>query len=364
MSRSSKRELDRLNGPPRERVSSLNTADGLTVGRHPEHVVTAASDEEERIKRGILAEGGAGGGWQAGITYGHPADLSAQAAREAERQRLADEYVNRERTDRDELAMRREQDLLDKAALAINDAAINGFEDGDLNGLAAGYWQAMTPTQRAYLVGNEAIDPEAADMLHTQVWPVIAQMSVENNAAADRAKDTMAKAQALVAARDRSGLDDRQWDAHKDAVFSFAHQHGIALDALPADQFETQFVAAQAALREDARARAEAEFKADVLNAGGGVSESIEVLSNGQWVNPSHPPTAIEPKPNYAKAAARFGGDTDAPQFDSSEDIRRGILSEDAMRPTEQKEFRDVQAEAGRLFEEANPSIRAKLGEA
>jgi hypothetical protein len=361
MSRNTEREralLYRNTPQPSTRIE-----DGLTYGDHGSHEIVADSDESERIKRGIIDAQGETTNWKNGITYGDPRDNAAAAERERQRLGAANAHLQRENFDKAELAMRREADFMEEALAAIGDAVMYGFADGEANGRAVGYWQNMTREQRASIVASGDVDEEVADLIHTQLWPAFAQAQVAHNAESTRVSGQMQKGIALNRIREEHGNpDDAAWNAHAAAVFARARAagHDLADERMGAQDFETQFRAAEVALREDVRADAEAQFKVDVLNAPStNISDGLQVLGPMGYM-PVVPGGPIESKPDYAKAAARLGGEGD-PYYDTPDDIRRGITQAHA--PSETAEWRQVQDAAGEMFSEAEKArIAEKLG--
>lgn len=364
MSRSTDQERRRLWGGTAE--PSRSVSDGLTVGNHPAHAITADSPEAARIKQGIVYGDGVSRDIRDGLTYGDP---QTNAAREAEWQGYVQEGAAlnaRDDSERAELSVRREVELLENAAYAINEAGALAWREPTLNARAAGFWEVMTTEQRGMLVLSGEVDEDVADQLHTAVWPAVVQAKSEHNVAQTHAAGLMQKATFLLRLREERGNpDDAAWHEHQRAVFAKAHEKGLDLgdDNLGSMQFENEFRAAEVVLAEDARADAEARFKVDLLNTPTtNVSEGLRVLTAGGWESTIEAGPVMS-KPDYAKAAARvLGGGNGDPMHDDANEIRAGILG--ATTPTEDVEWRQTQEAAGKLFSDAEEArIRVKLGE-
>jgi hypothetical protein len=363
MSRSTDRERARLNAATRH--VSTNTRDGLTTGSHGEHIITADSDEAYAVKAGILGAGAVGGGIAAGLTYGTPAQQAEQRARDQERTVLGNEILSREQRDATELALRRENDLLEAASEAINGAAIMGFGDASSNVEAASILRTLSNEQIGRLVASGEVDEADMDHLLQQVAPAVIVAEQDVNTAQTRAAGAMQKGLALVRLQEERGLDDASFAAHRDAVVAYASAHGVRLadESMGSVQFADLFFATEVRMAEEARADANARFQADVLNASGAdITRGLEVLGDNGWKSAA-PGGEILPKPDFEKAAQRVLGGLDGhPMHDSADDIRSGIVN--ATSPTESNEWTRVQESAGALFsaqEEAR--IAAKLGE-
>ncbi len=365
MSRSSERERARLDKI--ERARSTDVSSGLTyAGGHEEHVISADSDEAERIKAGIVFGDGVSRDIASGLTYGDPRDNAVRIDRENEWLRHGNALLDRERADADELAMRREMDLLEGAVETINGAALFGWQDAAATGRAARVWEALTPVQRASLVADGGIDEDVADDLHQRVWPAVAQSAVEHKAQVTQAAGQMQKALSLMLIRQERGLEgnDAAWQAHTRRVFAAARDRGVDLDKLGAQEFEDAVRAFEIIESEDQRAQAVAEFQADVLNAPStDISQGLRVMNGGAWTD-YVPREGIEVRPDYKRAGERvLGGRGEGdPAFDRPEEIIAGIMAPSA--PSETAEWRHVQTQAGEMFSAAEEArIRAKLGE-
>jgi hypothetical protein len=352
MSRSSDRERARLNAP--NTSPSKNIASGLTTG-HGEHIVIAYTDEEERIKRGILQEANTRS-IESGLTYGSPS-----AAEDAQRQASIERgqaIVEQSNFDANELAMRREADLLEGATEALWNASGEGFANPEANVTAARFWEALTPEQRTSLVLSGSVDEHDADILHQVVVPEVMQATMQHNAEATRISATAQKALSLIRIREERGNPhDAAWFEHQQQVFAKAREKGVDLGAetLGSIQFDTEFRAAELALEEDVRAQARANFKVDVLNAPStDITEGLRVLGPMGYM-PVVEPAGIEVKPDYARAAQRGALD------ETADDIRAGVMAPHSA--SESAEWQAVQRQAGQLFEDVDASIRRKLGE-
>jgi hypothetical protein len=362
MSRSTDRERARLNEGVRR--PSTDVRSGLTTG-HGKQIITAGSDEEERIKLGIIGAGNVGGGIAAGLTYGSPAQAHEERVREQERTALGHALLQQERLDAHELSAHREADLLEAASEAINGAALEQFTDPAANLQAAKLWEALSTEQRAALVATGGVAEYDADVLHQRVWPAVLVQEQHENAQKTQAAGSLQKGLALMRLQEERGLDGAAWDAHKSAVVSFARDNGIVLadERMGSVQFEDQFRAAEIAMAEIARADAVARFQADVLNeTGTNVSEGLRVLGPMGYVSTIEG-AEIEAKPDFQKAGQRvLGGLNGDPMYDSGDDIRKGIV--EATSPTEGREWSRLQEQAGKLFDAAEEArIAQKLGE-
>jgi hypothetical protein len=374
MSRSTDRELARLNRVEKK-TRSTDISSGLTYGDgHGDIVLGAQSDEEFALKAGVLSgrEGAVEGDsanpthWTAGITHGDPRDNAERAAREADAVARGSALVERENRDRNELAMYRDAELLAYAAEAVNLAAADRWSDSQMNAQAAQYWRALSTEQRALLVHEGDITEYDADVLHQQVWPSIERAQAEHNVEQTRVASEMQKGLALMRIKSERGIeDDATWTEHAKAVFARAREQGIDLadDRMGSQAFEDQFRAAEVVLAEDRRADAEARFKVDLLNTETtNVSEGIRVLGANGWQSTIEG-GPVEVKPNYERAAARvLGGGNGDPMHDDANSIRAGILGASA--PSEDREWRQAQETAGKLFSAAERErIAQKLGE-
>ena len=360
MSRSSERERALLNRV--ERTQSTDIRSGLTVGGHPVHEIVADSDESFRIKSGILGGEAAPRSIASGLTFGDPA---ARDAHEAQRVARADTFVQQERLDREELAMRRETEALEYAAEAVYLASRDGWRDPALNAQAVQFWAALDTRQRGMLVVDGSVDETDADHLHNVVWPHVERAASEHNVAATQAASTTQKALALMRIREERGNpNDPEWHEHQKAVFAKAREKGLKLsdDNLGSIQFEDEFRAAEIVLAEDIRADANARFQLAVLNTEStNVSEGLKVLGPNGYVSTLEG-GEIPVKPDYARAGARVLGGGEGPEFDREDDIKAGILGATAL--SEGREWRATQEDAGRLFSEAEEArIAQKLGE-
>jgi hypothetical protein len=361
MSRNTEREralLYRNTPQPSTRIE-----DGLTYGDHGSHEIVADSDESERIKRGIIDAQGETTNWKNGITYGDPRDNAAAQARENQRVAVANAHIERENFDKAKLAIRREIDFMGAAVEAINEAGYGSWSDPQATARAAKFWEAMSTEQRAVAVASGEIEQGIADELHTQVWPAIARAEQSRNAQATHVSAQVQKGMTLNRIREEHGNpDDASWNAHAAAVFARARAagHDLADERMGSIDFETQFRAAEIVLQEDVRADAEAQFKVDVLNAPStNISDGLQVLGPMGYM-PVVPGGPIESKPDYAKAAARLGGEGD-PYYDTEADIKAGITQAHA--PSETDEWRRTQDAAGELFSDAEKArIAEKLG--
>jgi hypothetical protein len=364
MSRRTQHERAQLYGRG-ELSPSTNIADGLTYeGGHETHVLTADSDEAERIKLGILEAGTVGGGIAAGLTYGHPADRAAEAYRDSEINARGQAVIERERLDAEELAVRREAELLENTAEAVYEAARDNFTDPEMNEQAVRYWSALTPEQRVQLVMGGDVEEDVADYLHQRVFPAVVKAQADHNVEATKAANRLQKGIALMRIQEERGLPDAAWNAHKQAVVARAAASGIDLtdESLGSMAFEDNFRAAEVVLAEDARAAAEAQFKLDVLEAPStSVADGLRVLTGNGWES-TQEGGPVYMKPDYERAAARVLGGGNGPEFDRADDIKAGILG--TTDPSEGREWREVQTAAGELFSAAEEArIAAKLGE-
>jgi hypothetical protein len=361
MSRKSEEEQRRLWGAPKERVSALRTSDGLTVGTHPDHIVTAATDEEARIKAGILGEGNQGG-WQAGLTFGSPLENYEREQRNAALDARGTAMQERERADAAELAMYREAAALEHATEALY--AIDMNDPASMRA-AVQAWDGLTPEQRTSMVMAGDIDEGVADWLHTQLMPFVAREMVAENAAKYEAAGRMQRGLALMQIQQERGMTDDQFAAYRTSVIEYATSKGIPLtDDIGTIQWETNFRAAEVMKAEEARADANARFQAEVLN-----TETTDITSGLKVLGANGYQPVVEggeilSKPDFAAAAARVLHGGGHPMHDDADAIRMGILSEDAMRPSEQRDWRESQKIAGELFSEAEKArIETKLGE-
>jgi hypothetical protein len=365
MSKSSERERARLNRV--ERTPSTDIRSGLTVGDHGEHIITADSDEAERIKAGIIfGDGEESRRIASGLTYGDPRDNASNDARTAEIVQHGNAILERENFDRGELAMRRETELLEQAAVAVYVAARDNWTDPALNAQAASFWQSMTTEQRGSLVVSGEVSEEDADALHGAVWPAVLHAQQEHDAALAVATGRVQKAQSLMRIREERGNpNDAAWQAHQERVFARAREQGVVLsdDSMGTIRWESEFRAAEIALAEDQRADAVAQFQVAVLQAPSTtVSEGLKVIGpDGQWVSTVEG-GEVRVKPDYARAVSRVIGGRGDPANDREEDIKAGIRG--ATSAADDPSWRAAQSVAGELFSEADKArIATKLGE-